>query len=673
MKRRWIFLLSIAWASLLQAQTARFEPLDVFELEYVQDPQISSDGGQVVWLRAWHDIMTDKRYRNLWLSRYGSSEAVPLTSGKHDDRLPRWSPDGKRLAWVSDRDGSAQIWLRHMDTGAEARLTNVQHAPSDLSWSPDGRRLAFTMFVPEPEKPFVSLPPRPKGAQWADPPRYIDDIPYRSDGRGYLPKGHRHIFLLPATGGTPRRLTTGPYDHSGRLSWSPDGRFLYFSANYHDDRKLDPRNSELYELEVATGRVRPLTDRHGPDTQPAVSPDGRHIAWLGYDEQYLGYQPMQLYVMPLAGGSPRVVSAGLDRSISDFAWTGDGQGFVIQYDDQGHTRLDYLSLDGQTRHLTDAVGGLSLGRPYSGGSFSLSADGRFAFTHTAPDHPADLAVGSLSAKRTRRLTYLNDDLFAYKQLGRVEELWFDAKDGRKVQGWLVYPPDYEEGKKYPLILEIHGGPFANYGWRFSAEIQLYAAAGYLVLYTNPAGSTSYGKDFGNLIHHNYPGPDYDDLMAAVDGVIARGIVDEENLFVTGGSGGGVLTAWIVGKTDRFRAAVVAKPVINWYSFVLHADMPAFFYKYWFGTWPWDDPLAYHRRSPISLAGHVRTPTMLLTGETDYRTPISETEQFFAALQLRGVESAMVRVPGASHGIARRPSHLIAKVLYILEWFERHRV
>ncbi len=670
---QWIsFLLCVVPLYWVQAQRQHFEPLDVFELEYVQDPQISPDGGEVVFLRVSHDIMTDRAYRNLWFTRFGSSEPLPLSTGHYNDHTPRWSPDSKRLAWVSDRDGKAQIWLRYMDSGAEARLTNVQHAPADLSWSPDGRYIAFSMFVPEPETPFVKLPAKPEGAEWASAPKYIDDIPYRRDGSGYLPKGHRQLFLLPVEGGTPRQLTTGPYDHGGRLSWTPDGRYLIFSANRHDNRKLDPNNSELYELDVQTGQLRALTQRHGPDRQPAISPDGKYIAWLGYDEQYLGYQPMQLYVMPRNGGRPRVVSASLDRSISDFAWTGDSQGFVIQYDEHGRTHLSYLSLSGQRQPLTDEVGGLSLGRPYAGGSFSLSRDGRFAFTHTTPDHPADLSVGSLSAKKTQRLTHLNDDLFGHKQLGKVEELWFDSKDGRKVQSWLVYPPNYEAGKRYPLILEIHGGPFANYGWRFSAEIQLYAAAGYLVLYTNPAGSTSYGKAFGNLIHHNYPGPDYDDLMAAVDGVIAKGIVDTDNLFVTGGSGGGVLTAWIVGKTNRFRAAVVAKPVINWYSFVLHADMPAFFWKYWFGTYPWDDPLIYHKRSPISLVGHVQTPTMLLTGEEDYRTPISESEQLFAALQLRGIESALVRIPGASHGIARRPSHLIAKVLYVLEWFERHK-
>ena len=253
----------------------------------------------------------------------------------------------------------------------------------------------------------------------------------------------------------------------------------------------------------------------------------------------------------------------------------------------------------------------------------------------------------------------------------MEEIWYESSfDSRRIQGWIVRPPGFDPSKKYPLILEIHGGPFSNYGDRFSAEAQLYAASGYVVLYTNPRGSTSYGQEFGNLIHHAYPSQDYDDLMSGVDALIELGYVDEDQLFVTGGSGGGVLSSWIVGHTDRFRAAVVQKPVINWYSFVLHADGPGFFYKYWFPGPPWEHMEQYMERSPLSYVGNVTTPTMLLTGEVDYRTPMSESEQYFAALQIEGVPSMLVRVPDASHGIASRPSNLVAKVQHILAWFEK---
>jgi acylaminoacyl-peptidase len=346
-------------------------------------------------------------------------------------------------------------------------------------------------------------------------------------------------------------------------------------------------------------------------------------------------------------------------------------GVYFLFDDQGETRIGRVSAVGQTQVLARNVGGTSLGRPYDGGSFTVSPTGRFVYTLSTPEHPADIAVGG-PGQETRRLTALNDDLFSFRKLGAVEEIWFASSyDKRQIQGWIVKPPDFDPGKKYPLILEIHGGPFANYGNRFTAEIQLYAAAGYVVLYTNPRGSTSYGEEFGNLIHHNYPGQDYDDLMSGVDAVIALGYVDAEQLFVTGGSGGGVLSSWIIGKTNRFKAAVVAKPVINWTSFALTADMYTFFHKYWFSDYPWNQAEEYWRRSPLSLVGNVSTPTMLLTGEADYRTPISESEQYYQALRLRKVESVMVRIPAASHGIAARPSNLIAKVAHILKWFNTH--
>jgi dipeptidyl aminopeptidase/acylaminoacyl peptidase len=273
----------------------------------------------------------------------------------------------------------------------------------------------------------------------------------------------------------------------------------------------------------------------------------------------------------------------------------------------------------------------------------------------------------------KRLTNVNEDLFSYRKIGKTKEIsWESSFDKKQMQGWIVTPPNFDPTKKYPLILEIHGGPFAMYGPSFTYEIQAYAAAGYVVLYCNPRGSTGYGQEFGNSIHHDYPNHDYDDLMSGVDAVISKGYIDTNNLFVTGGSGGGVLTAWIIGKTNRFKAAVVAKPVINWYSFVLNADIPAFFAKYWFGKMPWEDVEYYHKRSPISLVGNVKTPTMLLTGEQDFRTPISESEQYYTALKLQGVESAMVRIPNASHGLVNRPSMLLSKTAAILSWFNYYK-
>ena len=644
---------------------------DVFQLEYASDPQISPDGSHIVFMRNFMDVMKDRERSDLWIIDSDGSDLRPLTSGMHNDFSPRWSPDGKKMLYASVVDDHVQLFLRWMDTGQTARLTQLNRSPHNLVWSPDGKWIAFTMLVPQEPKPLVDLPAPPQGAQWADPPKLIRRLQYRADGQGYLEDGFVQLFILSAEGGTPRQLTQGDFHHPGAPSWTPEGEALVISANRHDDWEYQPLNSEIYEVRL-DGTIRPLTDRNGPDRAPAVSPDGSRIAYVGFDDHLQGYQVTHLYVMDRDGGGSHPLTADFDRDVGHPSWSHDGQGIYFQYDDQGDTKIGYLPIGGQVETVCGNVGGLSLGRPYNGGSYSISPHGEIAYTLSRPDFPAEVAVARRGESGEHRLTRLNDDLFAQRTLAEVKEIWFDSSfDGRKIEGWLVTPPDFDPSRKYPFILEIHGGPFADYGDRFAAEIQLYAAAGYVVLYTNPRGSTSYGEEFGNLIHHNYPGQDYDDLMSGVDAVVERGFVDPKRLFVTGGSGGGVLSAWIVGKTDRFRAAVVAKPVINWYSFALTSDDYNFFYKYWFSGFPWDVPDEYMRRSPISLVGNVTTPTMLMTGESDYRTPISQSEQFYQALKLRKIDTALVRIPGASHEITSRPSRLMSKVAYVLGWFKKH--
>ena len=644
--------------------------IDLFQLEYAADPQISPDGQRIVYVRTFMDIMADRRRSNLWILNTDGSDHRPLTSGNENHRSPRWSPDGKRLLYVSGEEESTQIYCRWMDTGQSARLSRLPNSPRGIAWSPDGSSIVFSMLVPAPSEEFASMPPKPRGAEWAKPAKVIRKLRYRSDGRGYLQDGYTHLFVLPADGGTPRQITSGDFNHSG-ARWAPDGLSLVFSANRHEDWEYEPRNNEIYQVNISSRQITALTDRKGPDNNPAVSRDG-WIAYLGYDDRYQGYQITRLYLMNRDGSGKRLVTGDFDRDVRNPNWSEDGSGLFFQYDEHGNTKIGFVTLDGKVETLAGDVGGMSLGRPYSAGTYSVAENGTFAFTRSRPDYPADVAVGRRGAQATR-VTRLNEDLLGNKELAPVEEIWFDSSfDGRTIQGWIAKPPGFDSSKTYPLILEIHGGPFANYGDRFAAEIQLYAAAGYVVLYVNPRGSTSYGEEFGNLIHHNYPGQDYDDLMSGVDAVIAKGYVDKDQLFVTGGSGGGVLSSWIVGKTGRFSAAVVAKPVINWYSFALTADHYAVFYKYWFPGPPWEHMEHYMKRSPLSLVGNVTTPTMLLTGEVDYRTPMSESEQYYQALKLRKVPAALVRIPGASHSIADRPSQLIAKVAHILKWFEIHR-
>jgi len=683
MKRIYVFFV---WLSILmiapigiQSQSAEaskqkfFHPVDVFQLEYVSDPQISPDGEKIVYVRNSMDIMTDRTHSNLWIINFDGTDNRPLTSGNNNYFSPRWSPDGKKLLYVSNSDGTAQIFLRWMKNGEQAKLSNLQRSPGNISWSPDQKWIAFTMFVLDPEKPFAQMPPKPKGAKWAKQAIYIDRLQYRFDGRGYIPAGKIQIFILPAEGGTPRQLTFDAYNNGGNLEWTTDSQSIIFSANRRKDWEFEPQNSDIYRLDISDGKIIQLTDRFGPDQRPVVSPNGKKISFTGYDDRITGYQLTKLYIMDIDGKKKRVVADNFKRNIGGQEWSSDGNGLYFQYDTEGNTKIAYVSLGGKVETLCGDVGGLSIGRPYSGGVFSVSKNGRFAFTQSQPDHPADLAAGEKGHPGYKKLTQVNDDLFGHKTLGEAEEIWFESSyDKRKIQGWLVKPPDFNPAKKYPLILEIHGGPYANYGDRFAAEVQLYASAGYVVLYINPRGSTSYGEEFGNLIHRNYPGQDYDDLMSGVDAAIAKGFVEADNLFVTGGSGGGVLSSWIVGHTDRFSAAVVAKPIINWYSWALTADMYTFFFKYWMPGPPWEYPEEYLKISSISYVGNVTTPTMLLTGEEDYRTPISESEQFYQALKLRKIDTALVRFPDTPHSVSSSPSRLIAKVAHIIGWFEKYR-
>ena len=663
----------------LAAQSGHLTEMDVFELEYVSDPRVSPDGDRVVYVRQFADVMTDMNYSNLWLVRADGSGHRPLTMGKFTDNSPRWSPDGSRIAYMSNRDGMPQIYMHWVESGQTAAITNLTDPATSLSWSPDGSRLAFYKLVPEAPLTIGELPAPPAGAEWAAPAKYTDKLVFRFDGIGDMPSGYWHLFTVPAEGGTPRQLTSGEKSYTagffaapgGGPAWTPSSDAILLSANLRDDWELDWQDSEVYEVSVDDGSVRTLTDRRGPDASPTPSPDGSRIAYLGYDDRYQGYQLTRLYVMDRDGSGSRVVSTSLDRSVYQITWAPGGEGIYGLYDDEGNTKLALFQLDGSHRVLAENGGSGFMAYGGFGVSYTVSADGTFAYTVSLPDRPGDVAVGAAGSAPTL-VTGVNDDLFAGKTLGAVEEIWWESsKDGRPVQGWIMKPPDFDPDRKYPLVLEIHGGPFANYGDRFDVEKQLLASNGFVVLYANPRGSTSYGEEFGNLIHHAYPGDDFHDLDSGVDAVIDQGYIDEDNLFVTGGSGGGVLTAWMIGNTDRFKAAVSFYPVINWYSFSLTADMSPVAVKYWFPGLPWDNVEHYEERSLLSVVKNVKTPTLIMTGEEDWRTPMSESEQYYKALKLLGVDAVLVRVPGEAHGIWGRPSHGMAKVTTVKGWFDKY--
>ena len=645
---------------------------DLFNLEVASDPQISPDGRTIVYVRRANDIMTDRTRASIWSIDVASGEQTPLVGGPGSHGGPRWSPDGSKLAYVSSADGmvGAQLYVRWMRTGATARITGLPATPNAIAWSPDGKRIAYAMFVPDEGTKLGKAPDKPEGANWAEPLQVIDAVVYRTDDGGYNKPGYEQIFWVPADGGAPTQLTFGTRNAGGRLSWSPDGRAVLFSANLTKDWEREAIATDVHAVSIDDLGVRTLTQRKGPNDQPMVSPDGKSIAYVGFEDKFLGYQNQWLLVMSRDGSGTRVLTPNLDRNVADPLWAADGRSVYVDYDEHGSVRVARVGLDGSVRTIAEHLTPAAFDRPYSGGEFSVARDGSVAYTGGSTQRPSDVWIARDG--HPRQLTHLNQALAA-KKLGNVQHLDVVAFDKLPIDAWLVTPPDFDPSHKYPLILEIHGGPFAAYGPVFSTDDQLYAAAGYLVLYINPRGSTGYGEAFANQIDKAYPGHDYDDLMSAVDATIAKGFVDPDNLFVTGGSGGGALTAWIVGKTDRFRAAATQKPVIDWSSFALTSDVTPYYHRYWFKKFPWEDPAGYWARSPLSLVGNVKTPTLVVVGSSDFRTPVSEAEQYYTALQLRGIPTALVKVPGANHhGLAERPSQSAAKAAAILAWFNRYR-
>ena len=647
-----------------------FSARDVFELEYATDPQIASDGEHIAYVRRSNDIMTDRTRSNIWLLRADGSDHRPLLSGTANYSSPRWSPDGTRLAYLSNEERGSQLYVRWMDTGQTALLTNIQNSASNISWSPDGQIIAFNMNVEFDSKPLsVSMPDKPEGADWSPAFKYVTETRYQADGSGILEPAYSHVFVVPAEGGTPRQLTQGNFNHRSQLSWTPDSEEILFSANRNENWALQSREADLFAVNLA-GELRQITSEPGVETAPQVSPDGRLIAYGKTDNAKLAYRNRYLHVIGVDGSGDKNLSADIDNSLSDWRWDGNSA-LYYQVTNRGIAEVARVSLDGGHQTIASGMGGESLGRPYTSGSYS-AASNLVVVTKGSDTRPADLFA--IRNRSETRLTELNEDLLAHKKLGQVHEIIYDSSiDGEEIQGWYLTPPDYDPEQSYPLILEIHGGPHSAYGPHFSAEMQRMAAAGYVVFFNNHRGSTSYGERFALLLQNKYSSEyDFADHMSGIDVLIEQGIADPDRLYITGGSAGGIAAAYAIGLTDRFKAAAVAKPVVNWVSKVLTADSGIGQIANQFPGMPWENIDDYWQRSPLSLIPNMTTPTLLMTGEADRRTPISETEQMYQALKIQGVDVVMVRVPGSPHGIAGRPSRLIGKVENILAWFEKYQ-
>jgi dipeptidyl aminopeptidase/acylaminoacyl peptidase len=657
-----------------ERRTDRLATDDYLDWEEVQDPQLSPDGKQVVFTRRWVDKQNDKWESSLWIMSADGTRARFLVNGAS----PKWSPDGTRIAYTATPKPEAgapaaaptpaatpttQIFTRWMDAeGAVTQLTRLTENPSNIEWSPDGKLIAFNKLVPAKNDWKIDMPTAPKGAKWTEPPRIVQRLNYRADRQGFIEDGSTHIFLVSAdNGGTPRQLTSGAFNH-GAPRWMPDGKSIIFSGLRSDNADYAWRESDIYRVDVGSGAIAQLTTRKGPDMQPTPSPDGKWIAYTGYDSTSDTWVDAKLYLMSADGSNQRVLLPNWDRAPMNMNWAHDGSAIYFDAENEGSRNRYAVTLNGEMKQLTTGKQELT--------TTSINDNGLAVGVMSTASHPADVVVYSVRQPASIKwLTSVNEDVLTGKSLATTEEIWYTSKDGTKIQGWLVKPPDFDASRKYPLILDIHGGPHAMYNTGFSFARQDHAANGYVVLYTNPRGSTGYGSAFGNAIKYAYPGKDFDDLMAGVDTALGRGYIDNQKLFVYGCSGGGVLTAWIVGHTNRFAAASSNCPVTNWVSFVGTTDGASWYYN--FEHLPWQDPAEHLRRSPLMYVGNVTTPTMLMTGVNDLRTPIEQTEQFYRALKLRKVPTAMIRFNDEWHGTGSKPSNFLRTQLYLRSWFQKY--
>lgn len=648
---------------------------DYLDYEWVRNPQISPDGKQVIYTRQRVDKMKDKIAPTLWIINTDGTNNRQLMDGAG----ALWSPDGSRIAFVKpDADGRPQIYTRSMDaSGLVTQVTSFEYAPSAMEWAPDGRSIAFVARVAQKSDWKITLPGRPEGAKWTEDPVIVEDLHYRQDRVGYTNTGYDHLFVVSAEGGTPKQLTSGNWNvgmrrigaiaFPARLSWSPDSRRIAFDGAGKPIESPYWFESHIHVVDVATGEKTTLTTGRGTYGEPAWSPDGKTIAFTGYDTHERLYHVDNLYVIDAAGGTPNQLLTDLPDGPGNLHWAANSKTIYFAMDKEGDRNLHRVDLRGNMAEVTTGDHTVAFA--------SLSNTGVAATVVSSPSVPDAVAiVSNLDRKPTlRTITDVNADLLDGKTLGKVEEVWYEATaetgETARVQGWIVYPPDYDASKTYPLLLSIHGGPNAMYDTSFDFSYQEFAASGYVVLYTNPRGSTGYGEDFANAIDGRYPGPvDYADLMAGVDLLIERKIADPERLFVTGCSGGGVLTTWIIGQTDRFKAAAALCPVVNWIGMSGTTDVAAWLYTFFEEPF-WVDPKPWLDHSTIMHVGKVKTPTLLMTGVEDLRTPLGEAEEYFAALKYRGVPTKLVPMVGEYHGTSSIPSNYLRTSLMLRKWFE----
>lgn len=666
----YLFIPLLCLLTALHAKANNLKPEHWLDFERAASPQISPDGDTILYTRRSIDKMNDRVRSEIWQVKDDGTGHAFVTKGGN----VTWSPNGDRIAYTSrGDDGSSQLFVRMMDgSGLTSQITRESVNPRNFEWSPDGKQIAFIARTIVKNTWSVKLPGKPKGATWTADPVQIDTLNYRQDRVGITNTGFDHIFVVPTDGGTAKQVTSGDWNVSmrrlgaiatgGNLSWSGDGSYIYFDGQPRENGDIDVFKSIVYRVNVKTSEIEELTPEDGYFHSPSVSPDGGKVAYIGAPEWANDtYRLNHLYVMDADGSDKKRLAGDLSDSPSSVTWMPNGRSIVFTYNHHGSRNLHRVTMSGKVSELSDGVQVINLS--------SIAQDGTMAMTVTSPSNPADVYIQK-SNNTAKRLTNLNADIFAGITLGEVKEIWYDSTENTKVQGWMVMPPNYDKDKKYPMVLYIHGGPHAMYNVGFNFLFQDLAASGYVVLYTNPRGSTGYGAEFANAIQGIYPGKrDGADLLMGVDAAIEAGNVDGERLFATGCSGGGVLTTYLVAETNRFKSAVARCPVTSWIAMAGYSDVPAWVYRFHKKPF-WEDPTDWLENSTLQMVGKVETPVLLITGDKDLRTPFAEAEQYFSALKMRGIPTRLIAMKGEYHGTGSIPSNWLRTQAYTKAWFEQ---
>lgn len=653
-----------------------FMPEDILRLKTVSDPQISPDGSRIAYTLTFVDGEKDEYRSHIYVVPTTGGPAIRWTNGPKRDAQPRWSPDGKYLAFVREvPDQRPQIYLMRSDGGEAWKLTNLPKGAGNPVWSPDSKQIAFVAATGGEEKE-----EKEKTEIEKHRPRVIEHLNYKFDGTGYFDGRRSHIFVISVVGSDaqrlpePRQLTDGDWDDQYPC-WSPDGRQIAFLSYREPDRHEVLWLNDVWVIAAEGGEPRKLTRSRGPANLPVWSPDGAWIAYSGHEYGMAGAaRTVHLNVIPAGGGEPRVLTAALDRHVVGpvappapvFAWSPDSRGLYFIAMDHGNMPVFFVDLDGNVRPV------ISGERQVTG--LTLTPDGtRLAFTAWHSNSPGDVYTALNDGREERQLTAVNHEVLAEIDLGRTEHIHYKGADDWEIEGWVLLPPDFREGQRYPAVLEVHGGPHSQYGNAFQPGFHALAGAGYLVVYLNPRGSTGYGEAFCLACVNDWGGKDFTDLLLGLDHVVGLGWADPDRLGNTGYSYGGFMTAWAIGHSDRFKAAVAGGCVSNAYSIWGTSDIGPQFMQYEFGdTLPHEQPTRYLERSPVQYLAKCTTPLLLLHHDGDLRCPIAQSEEVFAVLKKLGKEVVMVRYPGGFHTyLTHAPSQRVDAIQRTIAWFDRH--